>query len=379
MGRTPLKVELEMLKKIKHKYGLLLLMAILLAQPTWLGANNLTDNPSYVTINNSKLSRDSILIGDQVTWSTNLTVKGDNSLAAVPYADLVAADSSKIEVLRGVELDTIAIKEGIAELEAKLLFSYFDSGYFKLPDAKFISSNGDTITLAAPSIAVNTIQIDTATFKMYDIKGQINYPITFKEVYPWVLFVLAVVLIGYLLYRFIKNKRENGSLFGKPVVKDPPHIVALRELDKLRTQKLWKESGKEKLVYTGVTDALREYIEGRYSISAMEKTSAEILKDLSDKKIEARPYNELNELFQLADLVKFAKYTPQEAESEEVIPMAVRFVNSTFLQEMEQEVSSGQSKAVEKESEEVVVKESSRIVTSDTVKQQVEESNNKEE
>lgn len=318
------------------------------------------DNPGYFQIKSSKLSKDSILVGDQVVWSTIFSIPSDKEIAIASYGSLLKSDTSKIEVLNEFELDTIAIKNGISELEIKLLFTSFDSGFYKLPQPLIITGGkgllsnapngqmvvgegGDTIYFDTPALAVNTIQIDTASFKMYDIKGQIKYPITFKEVYPWILLVLALIALGYLLYRYIKYKRENRDFFGKPIVKDPPHIIALRELDKLRTQKLW-QGGKEKQYYTGITDTLREYIEGRYHVSAMEKTSSEIMESLADEKIEAKPYHDLNELFKLADLVKFAKYTPTEADNEDAIPVAVRFVNSTFMQEMEQEIKKGEDK-----------------------------------
>ena len=110
----------------------------------------------------------------------------------------------------------------------------------------------------------------------------------------------------------------------------------MRELDRIRGEQLW-QNGKEKLFYTGVTDALREYIEARFGVGAMEKTTSEIMADLSDKKIEPRHYKELEGLFKTADLVKFAKYVPGNEENEEAIPSAVRFVNSTFMQELEGE------------------------------------------
>ncbi|MEG0890570.1 MAG: hypothetical protein RR919_01365 [Bacteroidales bacterium] len=310
-------------------------------------------NPNYFKITSSKLNKDSILVGDRVVWSTIFTIPSDKEIAIAVYGDILKQDTSKLEVLNEFKLDTISIKGGLSQLEAKLLFTSFDSGYFKLPQPLIITGNrgltqhtpdgkisvgigGDTIHFNTPSLYVNTVQIDTATFKMYDIKGQIKYPITFKEVVPWILLALLIMAIIYLIYRYIKYRKENKDFFGKPIIKDPPHIIALRELDKLRIQKLW-QAGKEKQFYTGITDTLRSYIEGRYGVSAMEKTSNEIMNSLIDKKIEAKSYNEINELFKLADLVKFAKYSPIEAENEDAIPIAVRFVNSTFMQEMEQE------------------------------------------
>ena len=292
--------------------------------------------PQWLEVKSSTLSRDSILVGEQVVWSTVLTMPQQQEMAFVPYAGVVQAEQAPIDVVRDFVLDTISIKNGIKELEARLLLTSFDSGYYKLPLMVALTPQGDTIYLDSPFLDVTNIQIDTADFVMHPIKGQMRYPITFKELLPWIALGLVVIAAAYLLYRYIKYRRENKDFFGKPVVKDPPHIIALRALDKLRSEKLW-QNGKEKLFYTGITDTLREYIEARYKVNAMEKTSGEIMQSLQDKDIEEKYYRELDELFKTADLVKFAKYIPQVHENEEAIPVAVRFVNSTFEQSLEDE------------------------------------------
>lgn len=290
----------------------------------------------------TKLSKDSILIGDQVVWSTTFDVAERDSVFIMPYSNQLQTDTTgaKIEVVADFRLDTLAMKKGMMELGARVLITSFDSGYYRLPLPLIVinpeNGGGDTLEFETPFIAVNTIQVDTTGFVPMDIKGQIKYPITFKEVLPWILLGLLVIGLGYLLYRYIKYRRENRDFFGRPIVQDPPHIVALRELDKIHSQKLW-QSGKEKQFYTGITDTLRSYIEGRYGVSAMEKTSSEIMASLTDAGIEEKPFKELDELFKVADLVKFAKYVPTAGENEEAIPVAVRFVNSTYMKELEEE------------------------------------------
>lgn len=321
------------MKKIKYIFVALFLFA----GYGMYGQQPVPGNP----VKSSTLSRDSILIGDQIVWSTVLQVPEKDSVLLVPYVNTLQTDTTgaKIEVIADFTLDTLSVKNGIKELGAKILLTSFDSGSFKLPVPLIVlNPDGipDTVVFDTPSVEVNTIQVDTTGFTPLDIKGQIQYPITFKEVFPWILLGIGILAILYLLYRYIKYRRENRDFFGRPIVQDPPHIVALRELDKLRSQKLW-QSGKEKQFYTGITDALRDYIEGRYGVSAMEKTSSEIMADLADKQIEAKPYNELSELLKTADLVKFAKYIPDALENEDAIPKAVRFVNSTFMQELEGE------------------------------------------
>ena len=71
-------------------------------------------------------------------------------------------------------------------------------------------------------------------------------------------------------------------VFGKPDPKDPPHIVALRSLDRIRGEKLWQK-GNQKQYYTEITDTLRVYIEQRFGIKTIERTSNEILVSCSGR------------------------------------------------------------------------------------------------
>ena len=299
--------------------------------------------PQWLEVKSSSLSKDSILVGEQVVWNTVFALPQEKELVFTPYTQVVEAEKAPIDVVHDLKLDTLSVKNGIREIQARLLITSFDSGYYKLPLMVAFTPQGDTVYLDSPFLDVTNIQIDTANFVMHPIKGQMGYPITFREVLPWILLGLFVIVAAYLLYRYIKYRRENRDFFGKPVVKDPPHIVALRALDKLHNEKLW-QSGKEKLFYTGITDTLREYIEKRYGVNAMEMTSSEIMQSIADRQIDQKNYNELDELLKTADLVKFAKYVPQIYENEEAIPAAVRFVNSTFMQELEDEKQKGEEK-----------------------------------
>ena len=297
--------------------------------------------PGWLQVKESAISRDSILVGEQVVWSTVMEMPQEQEIMFAPYSAVVEAEKAPIDVVHDIQIDTLAIKNGKKELQARILLTSFDSGYYKLPLMVALTPQGDTIYLDSPFLDVTNTQIDTANFVMHPLKGQARYPLTVKEVLPWVALGVLVILLGYLLYRYIRYRRENRDFFGKPIVQDPPHIVALRELDKIRGEKLW-QNGKEKLYYTGITDTLRGYIEARYGVGAMEMTSSEIMESLKGKDIEERRYSELDGLFRTADLVKFAKYVPQVDENEEAIPVAVRFVNATFEQELQQEKQNGE-------------------------------------
>ena len=285
----------------------------------------------------SRISRDSILIGDQVEWTLDFQLApGEAVSISKPGAEPVPG----VEALGEMALDTLSDKKGTLSLRGRIILTSFDSGSYVLPPLYVLMARADgsidTLEYTGPRLAVNTIPIDTATFQPHDIKGQIRYPLTFREVIPWVGLALLVAALVWLLVRWIRLRRQNRDFFGKPVVKDPPHIVALRSLEKTRAQKLW-QAGKQKQFYTQVTDALRQYIAERFDIAALEQTSTEMFRDLQDKDIEPELKEKLKDLFTTADFVKFAKHTASDQENENAIPTAIRFVNETYMKEIEKE------------------------------------------
>ena len=285
----------------------------------------------------SRISRDSILIGDQVEWTLDFQLApGEAVSISKPGAEPVPG----VEALGEMALDTLSDKKGTLSLRGRIILTSFDSGSYVLPPLYVLMARADgsidTLEYTGPRLAVNTIPIDTATFQPHDIKGQIRYPVTFREVIPWVGLALLVAALIWLLVRWIRLRRQNRDFFGKPVVKDPPHIVARRSLEKTRAQKLW-QAGKQKQFYTQVTDALRQYIADRFDVAALEQTSAEMFRDLQDKDIEPELKEKLKDLFTTADFVKFAKHTASDQENENAIPTAIRFVNETYMKEIEKE------------------------------------------
>lgn len=285
----------------------------------------------------TRLSRDTILIGDQIEWIIPLEMAPGEKYFLEDIADPPAPG---VEIIKPLQLDTVSNGRKSVKVEGKVILTSFDSGSYYLPPLIAMIERGsgvvDTLYMEGPTLEVTTVPIDTATYVIKDLKGQIKYPLKFKELLPWIGLALLLALIIWALVRWITMSRANRTFLGKPIVKDPPHIVALRALDKIRKQKLW-QNDKQKQFYTEVTDALRVYIADRYGIVALERPSREMLADLKKQDIEEALYGKMDELFTRADLVKFAKYLASAEENEEVIPDAVRFVNATYIKEIDEE------------------------------------------
>jgi hypothetical protein len=138
-----------------------------------------------------------------------------------------------------------------------------------------------------------------------------------------------------LLLYSIRRRKKNLPLFVKPPKpKEPAHLWALRELDRIREEKLWRKD-KIKEYYSEVTEVLRIYVEERFGFPAMEQTSAEILDSFGSRKdmISEKTTGYLARILPLADLVKFAKYTPLPDDHNIVLANSYLFVNETKPEE----------------------------------------------
>ena len=280
--------------------------------------------------------RDSVLIADQLQYGFVLKDVEDGTGISLP--DLKDGLMEGVEVLSPWDVDTLKTtgkEHPVHDIRGSVKITSFDEGVYLLPPLSLLrkSPDGrvDTVWFDSQMLDVRTMPVDTATFVIHDIKDQVRYPVTAREVVPWVALGLGVAGLIFLAVWLILKFRKKKVL---EAAKEPAHIRALRKLDKYRGDKYW-EPERQKAFYSGVTDTLREY---RYGIGAMEMTTAEILPELKKETLPVDLFEGLKELFERADFVKFAKHTATREENAEVLPLAVRFVTSTYQHEIEEEV-----------------------------------------
>lgn len=145
---------------------------------------------------------------------------------------------------------------------------------------------------------------------------------------------MALPLLGLLIYLIVRI-RDNKPIIRKIKVepKLPPHQAAMKEIERIKNEKVWQK-GQPKEYYTELTDTLRTYIKDRFGFNALEMTSSEIIDKLLEMK-DKEAISDLKELFQTADLVKFAKHDPQMNENDANLINAIDFINETKQPEEE--------------------------------------------
>lgn len=299
--------------------------------------------------------RDSILVADQLSYG--FTLKDVEEGTGINLQDFSGAFSDTLIVVRNWKVDTLNVSKpkkkaagsGRFDLKVDVVIAPFEAGTYHLPQiaAQRILKDGtiDTLVFNPQEMTVCTMPVDTTTYIPHDLKGQMRYPLTFKEVIPYILgfdlLAVLAILIGALI---IMHRRKEQTAEAH---RDPAYIVALRKLDKFRGDKFWAPD-KQKVFYSGITDTLREYMDGSFGIDAQEMTTAEIFDALKgNEHLTPELYAEAKELFELADFVKFAKHVVDEEENAKALPAAVRFVTSTYQSVLEEETPSDEDKKEE--------------------------------
>ncbi len=271
-----------------------------------------------------------ILIGDQIHFSLEvLAPRG----ASVQFPALTDTLTHGVEILETLPVDSQQVEKDILLYRSRYLVTSFDSGFHFFPAYPVVvsgSRGNDTLFSNSLSLEVLTIPPDSSV-TIYDIKMPYRAPLTFREMLPWIGAGLAAVLLAIFVIRYFKRRKRGTAGPGKKIFpSEPAHVIAIRELEALEKEKLWQQ-GLVKVYHTRITEILRNYLERRYHIPALEQTTREIMDQLEYLGgVPSGSRNELQQILVLADLVKFAKFVPAPEENMLSMTRSIRFVQDTL-------------------------------------------------
>lgn len=276
----------------------------------------------------------SILIGEQINISLKTTYTVNEGAISIGFPTLYDTINQYVEIVNKTKIDTLIPnkEEPYTFLQEQIItVTSFDSGYYAIPPFLFVVNN-DTIATEPILIEVQTMPVDTAQ-AIFDIKGIIDEPFSItdwlKDNWWWLVAILVLTIVIVWIIKYLKNRKPE-EIIEEVVPQIPEHIIALEKLEKIKEEKLWQD-GKVKLYHSHISEILREYIENRYQVNALEETTSEILHGLRLQNISPELMNKLTQTLTLADLVKFAKEQPLANENEMSIDSAIEFVNTTKL------------------------------------------------
>jgi hypothetical protein len=165
-----------------------------------------------------------------------------------------------------------------------------------------------------------------------DLKPALTAPRDWLPVWIAAGSLVVATILGFLLFRKLRRlrgRRGLGPVRRRPKRKlRPAWEIALEGLDRIAAA---DHVGKGEIArqYVEVTAVLRQYLEDRYGVPALESTTSDLRAFLDGVALAPEARTQLLALLGEADLVKFAKALPQESAARLLEGRARDFVNQT--------------------------------------------------
>jgi hypothetical protein len=187
-----------------------------------------------------------------------------------------------------------------------------------------------------PPLAIDVVSVlGEGETEKRDLKPQVALALPSR--WPWVLGGLLVAallgLAGYWAYTRLRRRATLAHAPAAPVDTRTPEEIAYSELERIAALDL-PGKGELKLHYTSVSDCMRAYVQGRYHIPALDRTTQELMRAMRQSRIQHQHVAPLQDLLTQADLVKFAKLHPPIPQARAAISQARHIVDLTASREL---------------------------------------------
>lgn len=303
---------------MRKRLSFLLLFGIILSSPTLAQSVRVE----------AHLDSTQILVGEQVRLHVKVSAPLHSNVKFPNFEKGFITEG--VEMLEVSKVDTIFSPQNL-QLSRSYLLTTFDSATYVIPKIevevnknKILSSN--EIKLHVDNIKVDLDHPENIRPFREPIDGTFEW--TFA-ILGWCLFLwVLIILLGYLLALLSRQRPMVRKIKVTPPT--PPHQVAITAIEALRIEHPTAQE-EQKEYFVRLTNVLRNYIEERFAFNAMEMTTTEIITHLRQANAPVA-LNELREVLDTADLVKFARYETSMVESDRTLLQAANYIQTTKLE-----------------------------------------------
>jgi hypothetical protein len=272
-------------------------------------------------------------VGDRITLRLEVNHPAGSQVDMYPIEE----QWGDFEVIDQTKWQTVQNEDGSATTGKDIVVALFEPGQYQTPSlvVEHRKPDGSVEELGAPVIRLTIDSVlEEGDTELRDIKPQATLPV--PPIWPLIVAIIAVTLLvlggvlggGLWLYH---RWRQQGMVTELPLpVIDarPPEVIAYAELDRIERLNL-PAHGRMKEHYTLVTDCLRRYIEGRYQIPALDRTTSELREAFRMSSASKDSVRGFINLLMESDLVKFARFLPLREEAYQLINQARELVRVT--------------------------------------------------
>jgi LPS O-antigen subunit length determinant protein (WzzB/FepE family) len=155
-----------------------------------------------------------------------------------------------------------------------------------------------------------------------DIKGLVPIPHGW-----WLLWALLAVAVAVALWLYLRKRAKPETAVVEPPL--TPYEQAIQALQQLLDENLI-ERGEVDAFYTRLSDIVRQYLEDRFHLRAPERTTEEFLYEVArDNTLMQEHKDLLGRFLRESDLVKFARFQPEQTDMRRAFEAARKFIEDT--------------------------------------------------
>lgn len=292
------------------------------------------------------LEKSNILVGQQIMLTYHVSMSEKNKIDFQPFQRKIQTKrtnrskgddkNSELEIIKAFS-DTLIKHQGNFEWFGSYTVTAWDSGTFIIPSIT-VYVVGKAVNLPASHIQVDLVPTKKRQ-DIYDIQESfakvpeetfLEKIIHFHNEHWLWIYSICLIVLTYFLYR--EYRKINRKIESKRVITLKESV--LKQIEVLDSKKLWTE-GKLKEHYVELSFILRSYLSKRFAINLLEKTSFESKILLIQKELRKDTVENIGEILDQADMVKFAKSTTEEITVLRLSVLAKQIVNETSPKEIE--------------------------------------------
>ncbi len=252
----------------------------------------------------ARVLRDRVRIGDEVRLLL---------LVEHPRKYTVTAPGQKMNLspfeVKRVEAEPFRTGQNRIRETYRMTLTVFQTGDLTVPPitVQFTNENGEPGSALTEPVSVKVMSVGKKLTDKDDIRP-IKPPVSTGLRLFWSMLgailagLLFIVLISKIVLRKIMERKDAES-------RKPAHERVKIELHRLKDHGYLEEKN-YKAFYSELSNILRRYLERRFHVEALERTSSELLDELKKLSLEKEVLDEVRDVLTESDLIKFAKFAP---------------------------------------------------------------------
>ncbi|VAX23240.1 hypothetical protein MNBD_NITROSPINAE02-1964 [hydrothermal vent metagenome] len=295
---------------------LALFLALLLAAPVISNADEFTLEPGKATI--ATPIRETLTIhlkkGEKARLPASLPIPEGAELISRKTPPVIKTDDGG--ATHTVVWEFLSYKVGTHTIKK---FEY-----------EIVSPDGTVTKREAGPLRLDIVSVRTDPETANDVKD-IGAPAMTR--FKWesyivpALTLVAIIVAGVLLWRWFR-KRKRPEYAPPPPRARPAHEIAYEELSRLKADDPFNK-GYVKEHFFRLSEITRRYLESRYGLLALERTTTELEEEFDHRFATTRVRSQLFGLLKACDIIKFTKKQATRSQADEAVARAFELVDLT--------------------------------------------------